>query len=66
MPIIFDNEIIVMERNANGAPHARPAAYAGQFTGKYLHRDISGGIGHNLPQDAPRAFADTMLQVQHL
>ncbi|MEM5403984.1 alpha/beta hydrolase [Paraburkholderia unamae] len=57
---------ITMEGDANGAPHPQPAAYAGKFTGKYEHRDISGGIGHNLPQEAPKAFADAMLQVQHL
>ncbi|TDG03304.1 alpha/beta hydrolase [Paraburkholderia guartelaensis] len=57
---------ITMEGDANGAPHPQPAAYAGKFTGKYQHRDISGGIGHNLPQEAPKAFADAMLQVQHL
>ena len=57
---------ITMEGDANGAPHPPPAAYAGKFTGKYQHRDISGGIGHNLPQEAPKAFADAMLQVQHL
>ncbi|CAD6561716.1 Haloalkane dehalogenase [Paraburkholderia hiiakae] len=57
---------ITMEGDANGAPHPPPAAYAGKFTGKYQHRDISGGIGHNLPQEAPKAFADALLQVQHL
>ncbi|QGZ59532.1 alpha/beta fold hydrolase [Paraburkholderia acidiphila] len=57
---------ITMEGDANGAPHPPPAAYAGKFTGKYQHRDISGGIGHNLPQEAPKAFADAVLQVQHL
>ncbi|WP_321938684.1 alpha/beta hydrolase [Paraburkholderia sp. J8-2] len=57
---------ITMEGDANGAPHPQPAAYAGKFTGKYQHRDISGGIGHNLPQEAPKAFADAVLQVQHL
>ncbi len=57
---------ITMEGDANGAPHPQPAAYAGKFTGKYQHRDISGGIGHIPPQEAPKAFADAMLQVQHL
>jgi pimeloyl-ACP methyl ester carboxylesterase len=57
---------ITMEGDANGAPHPPPAAYAKQFTGKYQHREISGGIGHNLPQEAPRAFADAVLQVVSL
>ncbi|MGF6737497.1 alpha/beta fold hydrolase [Paraburkholderia atlantica] len=57
---------ITLEGDANGAPHPQPAAYAAKFTGKYQHRDISGGIGHNLPQEAPKAFADALLQVQRL
>ncbi|MFC0399461.1 alpha/beta fold hydrolase [Paraburkholderia rhizosphaerae] len=57
---------ITMEGDANGAPHPQPAAYAKKFTGKYQHRTITGGIGHNLPQEAPKAFADAILQVQHL
>jgi pimeloyl-ACP methyl ester carboxylesterase len=57
---------ITMEGDANGAPHPEPSAYAKKFTGKYQHRTISGGIGHNLPQEAPKAFADAVLQVQHL
>ncbi|WP_133648224.1 alpha/beta fold hydrolase [Paraburkholderia flava] len=57
---------ITMEGDANGAPHQPPAAYAKQFIGKYQHRDISGGIGHNLPQEAPDAFADAVLQVVKL
>jgi len=48
---------ITLEGDANGAPHAEPAAYARMFTGKYEHRTIGGGIGHNLPQEAPQAFA---------
>jgi pimeloyl-ACP methyl ester carboxylesterase len=51
---------ITMEGDANGAPHPEPAAYAKKFTGKYEHRDVSGGIGHNLPQEAPKAFADAV------
>lgn len=54
---------ITLEGDASGAPHPPPAAYAKQFTGKYQHRTITGGIGHNLPQEAPRAFADAVLQV---
>ncbi|MCD0497369.1 alpha/beta hydrolase [Achromobacter sp. MY14] len=54
---------ITLEGDANGAPHPPPAAYAKQFTGKYEHRTITGGIGHNLPQEAPQAFAEALLQV---
>ncbi|KVD74521.1 alpha/beta hydrolase [Burkholderia sp. ABCPW 14] len=57
---------ITLEGDANGAPHPEPAAYAKKFTGKYLHRDIAGGIGHNLPQEAPKAFADAIAQVAQL
>ncbi|WP_186061904.1 alpha/beta fold hydrolase [Burkholderia gladioli] len=57
---------ITLEGDANGAPHQPPAAYAKQFTGKYQHRDVTGGIGHNLPQEAPGAFADAVLQVVKL
>jgi pimeloyl-ACP methyl ester carboxylesterase len=57
---------ITMEGDANGAPHPDPGAYAKKFTGKYAHRDIAGGIGHNLPQEAPEAFAKAMIDVDHL
>lgn len=57
---------ITMEGDANGAPHPDPTAYAKKFTGKYLHRNIGGGIGHNLPQEAPKAFADAVIDVAHL
>lgn len=54
---------ITLEGDANGAPHGEPAAYAPKFTGKYAHRTISGGIGHNLPQEAPGAFVQAVLDV---
>lgn len=54
---------ITLEGDANGAPHQPPAAYASRFTGKYRHREVKGGVGHNLPQEAPHAFADAVLQV---
>ncbi|SAL39614.1 hydrolase [Caballeronia sordidicola] len=54
---------ITVEGDANGAPHPEPSAYAKKFTGKYAHRNISGGIGHNLPQEAPKAFADAIIDV---
>jgi pimeloyl-ACP methyl ester carboxylesterase len=48
---------ITLEGDANGAPHPEPSAYAQKFSGTYSHRTIEGGIGHNLPQEAPEAFA---------
>jgi pimeloyl-ACP methyl ester carboxylesterase len=54
---------ITMEGDANGAPHPEPGAYAKKFSGKYSHRTIKGGIGHNLPQEAPQAFAEAVLNV---
>jgi pimeloyl-ACP methyl ester carboxylesterase len=51
---------ITLEGDANGAPHPEPATYAKKFTGKYEHRTIKGGIGHNLPQEAPQAFAEAI------
>jgi pimeloyl-ACP methyl ester carboxylesterase len=54
---------ITLEGDANGAPHPDPGAYAGRFSGAYSHRTIEGGVGHNLPQEAPAAFADAVLTV---
>jgi len=54
---------ITMEGDANGAPHPEPSAYAKKFTGKYAHRNVGGGTGHNLPQEAPKAFADAVIDV---
>jgi pimeloyl-ACP methyl ester carboxylesterase len=54
---------ITMEGDANGAPHVDPSAYASKFTGKYEHRTVTGGIGHNLPQEAPQAFAQAVIDV---
>jgi len=54
---------ITMEGDANGAPHPEPSAYAGKFTGPYEHRTITGGIGHDLPQEAPGAFAQAIVDV---
>jgi pimeloyl-ACP methyl ester carboxylesterase len=56
---------ITMEGDANGAPHPEPSTYAKKFTGKYAHRTIGGGIGHNLPQEAPQAFAQAVVDVDH-
>jgi len=57
---------ITMEGDANGAPHPSPSAYAAKFTGRYEHRNIDGGIGHNLPQEAPLAFADAVVAADRL
>ncbi|MGH6644722.1 MAG: alpha/beta hydrolase, partial [Bradyrhizobium sp.] len=54
---------ITLEGDANGAPHPDPAVYAKKFSGKYDHRLITGGIGHNLPQEAPQAFAQAVIDV---
>jgi pimeloyl-ACP methyl ester carboxylesterase len=54
---------ITLEGDANGAPHPEPAAYAKKFSGRYEHRTIKGGIGHNLPQEAPQAFAQAVIDV---
>ena len=54
---------VTLEGDANGAPHPDPKAYAGKFSGKYVHRLVTGGIGHNLPQEAPQAFADAIIEV---
>jgi pimeloyl-ACP methyl ester carboxylesterase len=54
---------ITLEGDANGAPHPDPKVYAKKFSGKYAHRLVTGGIGHNLPQEAPQAFADAVIEV---
>jgi pimeloyl-ACP methyl ester carboxylesterase len=54
---------ITLEGDANGAPHPEPEAYAKKFSGRYEHRTIQGGIGHNLPQEAPQAFAQAVVDV---
>jgi pimeloyl-ACP methyl ester carboxylesterase len=57
---------ITMEGDANGAPHLPPSAYAAKFTGAYEHRDLAGGVGHNLPQEAPRDFARAVIDVSRM
>ena len=54
---------ITLEGDANGAPHPEPSAYRSRFSGKYEHRLIAGGIGHNLPQEAPQAFAKAVVEI---
>jgi pimeloyl-ACP methyl ester carboxylesterase len=54
---------ITMEGDANGAPHPDPSAYAARFSGPYEHRTVTGGVGHNLPQEAPQAFAQAIVDV---
>ena len=54
---------ITLEGDDNGAPHADASAYANKFSGKYTHRIIEGGVGHNLPQEAPQAFAQAIIDV---
>jgi pimeloyl-ACP methyl ester carboxylesterase len=57
---------VTLEGDANGAPHPDPASYAAKFRGPYVHRLIQGGIGHNLPQEAPRAFSDAISEASAL
>jgi pimeloyl-ACP methyl ester carboxylesterase len=54
---------ITLEGDANGAPHPEPSAYAKKFSARYEHRTIAGGIGHNLPQEAPQAFASAIVDI---
>jgi hypothetical protein len=55
-----------MEGDANGAPHPEPSAYAGKFSGAYAHRTVPGGVGHNLPQEAPQEFARAVIDADKL
>jgi len=57
---------ITLEGDANGAPHPPAEAYAQRFTGKYEYRLLKGGVGHNLPQEAPQAFAQAVVDADHL
>jgi len=57
---------VTMEGDANGAPHPDPSSYKAKFSGKYEHRNVTGGIGHNLPQEAPEAFARAVVDVDHM
>jgi pimeloyl-ACP methyl ester carboxylesterase len=52
---------ITLEGDANGAPHPDPSAYSKKFSGRYAHRNLTGGVGHNLPQEAPAAFAEAIV-----
>ncbi len=54
---------ITLEGDTNGAPHPDPDSYSKKFSGRYSHRTIAGGIGHNLPQEAPQAFAEAVIEV---
>jgi pimeloyl-ACP methyl ester carboxylesterase len=54
---------ITLEGDANGAPHPDPSSYAQKFSGRYAHRLLTGGVGHNLPQEAPQAFAEAIVEV---
>jgi len=54
---------ITLQGDADGAPRPEPSSYAKKFSGKYEHRTITGGVGHNLPQEAPQAFAQAVVDV---
>ena len=62
----IDVPTITLEGDANGAPHPDPRAYAKRFAGRYEHRLVTGGIGHNLPQEAPDAFADAVIDAARM
>ncbi|ULT25799.1 hypothetical protein KUH03_02040 [Sphingobacterium sp. E70] len=53
---------MTLEGDANGAASPPPASYAKKYKGKYKHHTLSGGVGHNLPQEAPEAFADAIIE----
>jgi pimeloyl-ACP methyl ester carboxylesterase len=57
---------ITLEGDANGAPHPDPSSYANKFSGRYSHRLVKGGVGHNLPQEAPQEFAQAIVDVAKL
>ncbi|QHS56435.1 alpha/beta hydrolase [Mucilaginibacter sp. 14171R-50] len=57
---------VTLEGDANGAPHPHPAQYIAKFKGKYVHHTLTGGIGHNLPQEAPQAFANAIKEADAL
>ena len=59
----IDVPTITLEGDANGAPHPDAKVYARKFSGKYAHRIVTGGVGHNLPQEAPQAFAQAVIDV---
>jgi pimeloyl-ACP methyl ester carboxylesterase len=65
-PDHVDITVFTLEGDANGAPHPAPEDYAKRFTGKYEFRLINGGIGHNLPQEDPQAFAKAVIDADHL
>ena len=57
---------ITLEGDANGAPHQEAEAYANKFVGRYKHLIVRGGVGHNLPQEAPVEFAKAIVDVDRL
>ena len=65
MPVIAVPTITI-EGDANGAPHPDPSSYARMFSGKYSHRNFTGGVGHNPPQEAPQAFAEAVLEAARM
>jgi pimeloyl-ACP methyl ester carboxylesterase len=59
----FSRRVEYGQRLPGSRSHPEPSAYAKKFTGRYAHRTIKGGIGHNLPQEAPQAFAEAVIEV---
>ena len=63
---VITTPTVTLEGDANGAPHPDPSVYANKFTGKYVHHTIEGGIGHNIPEEAPQAFADAIIEAANM
>jgi pimeloyl-ACP methyl ester carboxylesterase len=63
---VIEVPTVTLEGDANGAPHGDPEKYAAKFSGKYVHHTISGGVGHNLPQEAPGAFTEAVIEADKL
>ena len=64
--LVISVPTITLEGDANGAPHQASTAYANKFSGQYLHRVLEGGVGHNLPQEAPEGFSKAIIDADQL
>ena len=53
---------ITLDGDADGVS-AGGSPRAGRFAGRHEHRVVAGGIGHDLPQEAPQAFARAVCDV---